>query len=119
MSKYKYTFFEGRGRGEITRLIFVYAGVDFEDVRVAPLDWRKHVASEYTTREPSQSIITLSTITSAPVGYTLARYVLGFFYIFIFISAKKFNEAPLLEVDGVTLCQSNAIAHFVARRLSK
>ena len=47
MSHYKYTFFEGRGRGEIPRLIFVYAGVEFEDVRVAPLDWRKHVASKY------------------------------------------------------------------------
>ncbi|CAF1122850.1 unnamed protein product [Brachionus calyciflorus] len=40
MSTYTLTYFNGRGRGELTRLILVAAAVQFEDVRVTwPDDW--------------------------------------------------------------------------------
>ena len=37
MSSYKVVYFNGRGRAELTRLLFVAAGQQFEDVRVS--DW--------------------------------------------------------------------------------
>ncbi|CAF1152466.1 unnamed protein product, partial [Brachionus calyciflorus] len=40
MSSYKLTYFNGRGRGETTRLIFALAAVQFEDIRInLPDDW--------------------------------------------------------------------------------
>nr|QUF59417.1 glutathione S-transferase GSTS12/13-2 [Brachionus angularis] len=39
MSSYKLTYFNGRGRAEITRLIFAAAGVEFEDVRYEFSEW--------------------------------------------------------------------------------
>ena len=37
MSSYKVVYFDGRGRAELTRLVFGAAGQNFEDVRVK--DW--------------------------------------------------------------------------------
>ncbi|XP_066304198.1 glutathione S-transferase-like [Branchiostoma lanceolatum] len=37
--KYKLTYFNARGRGELTRLIFAAAGVEFEDVRLGHGEW--------------------------------------------------------------------------------
>ena len=37
MSNYKLTYFNGRGRAELSRLIFAAAGVEFEDERIN--DW--------------------------------------------------------------------------------
>jgi len=39
--KLKLTYFNGRGRAEITRWIFAEAGVDFEDNRIEGKDWGK------------------------------------------------------------------------------
>jgi len=33
-------------------------------------------------------------------------------------SATPFGQIPILEVDGVTLCQSNAIARYLARKFN-
>jgi len=38
-SKIKFTYFDGRGRGEVSRLILAAAGQPFEDVRIAFEDW--------------------------------------------------------------------------------
>ncbi|XP_070557322.1 hematopoietic prostaglandin D synthase-like [Ptychodera flava] len=39
MPKYKLTYLVFRGRGEVIRLLFAAAGVEFEDVRVTLKDW--------------------------------------------------------------------------------
>jgi len=39
MPHYKLNYFAGRGRGEGIRFLFAYAGVPFEDNRVAKEDW--------------------------------------------------------------------------------
>ena len=39
MKKVKLTYFNGRGRAEVARLILSIAGVEFEDVRVEFSDW--------------------------------------------------------------------------------
>ena len=41
MSKYKLTYFNLRGRAEVTRLLFAQAGVEYEDHRIESADWAK------------------------------------------------------------------------------
>nr|QUF59418.1 glutathione S-transferase GSTS12/13-3 [Brachionus angularis] len=41
MPNYKLTYFNSRGRAELTRLIFAAAGVEFEDVRYELNEWPK------------------------------------------------------------------------------
>ena len=37
--KIKFTYFDGFGRGELSRLILAYAGVAYEDVRIKMAEW--------------------------------------------------------------------------------
>jgi len=72
---YKLTYFDGRGRGEIIRLILTQADVPFEDVRIS--------YQEFAERK----------------------------------SSLPFLQLPIFEIDGkITLCQSNAIARYLARK---
>lgn len=73
-SKYKLTYFNGRGLGEVIRLIFAQAAVDFEDIRIERDDWPE--------RKPT----------------------------------TPFGKIPVLDVDGIIISESRAIARFVARR---
>ena len=41
MSTYKLTYFKGKGRAEVTRLIFAQAGVQYEDIRVTREEWKE------------------------------------------------------------------------------
>jgi len=38
---YKLTYFSGRGRAELSRMIFAQAGVQYEDVRLERADWQQ------------------------------------------------------------------------------
>jgi len=71
---YKLTYFSGRGRAEIMRLIFAQAGVEYEDIRIEREKWPDHKAG------------------------------------------TPFGQLPMLEVDGVKLCQSNACARYLANK---
>jgi len=71
--KYNLIYFNGRGRGEVIRLIFETAGQAYTDTRIERADWPSHKAG------------------------------------------TPFGQLPVLEVDGVKLCQSNACARYVAR----
>ena len=39
MPQYKLIYFNARGRGELSRLILHYAGVEFEDYRFEMKEW--------------------------------------------------------------------------------
>ena len=39
-AKFKLTYFNGRGRGELSRLILAQAGVDYEDHRIGFDEWK-------------------------------------------------------------------------------
>lgn len=41
---YKLTYFDIKARGEPTRLVFAYAGVDYEDIRIS----YENLAEEWT-----------------------------------------------------------------------
>ena len=41
MVHYKLIYFNLRGRGEIIRMVFKHAGVEYEDVRFAKSEWPK------------------------------------------------------------------------------
>ena len=51
MSKYKLTYFDMRARGEIVRLVFAAAGVQYEDNRVAMDQWPTLKPSQFCFRE--------------------------------------------------------------------
>ncbi len=76
MSTYKLYYFNGRGRGEAARLIFVVAGQKYEDIRYEFNEWPAH--------KPE-----------TPLGHI-----------------------PILEVDGVKLPQSLAIARFLGKQFN-
>jgi glutathione S-transferase len=76
MVAYKLTYFNGRGRAELSRLVFAAAGIAFEDVRLEKEQW--------PALKPS----------------------------------TPFGQLPILEVDGVKLCQSNTIARYLARKFN-
>ena len=46
MPTYKLTYFDIRGRAEMTRMTFAAAGVEFEDCRVQFQDWPAVQASK-------------------------------------------------------------------------
>jgi len=72
---YKLTYFDGRGKGEVIRLILTQASVPFEDVRIS--------REEFAQRR----------------------------------STFPFLQVPIFEIDGkITLCQSGAIARYLARK---
>jgi|UniRef100_K3WK08 glutathione S-transferase len=69
----KFYYLDFPGRGELSRLVFTFGDVPFEDVRV---DGPHFYANRHT---------------------------------------YPFGQLPTLEVDGVMLSQSNAIARYAAR----
>ncbi|XP_048797231.1 hematopoietic prostaglandin D synthase [Lagopus muta] len=73
MPNYKLTYFNLRGRAEISRYIFAYSGIKYEDHRLEVADWPK-------------------------IKPTI-----------------PFGKVPILEVDGVIIHQSLAIARYLAR----
>ncbi|XP_064618239.1 glutathione S-transferase 1-like [Liolophura sinensis] len=73
MPKYKLIYFNARGFGEMARMVFAQAGVEYEDVRFERDEWPKF--KPYT----------------------------------------PFGQAPVLEVDGVQIADSAAIARYLAR----
>lgn len=44
MPQYKLIYFDIRGLGETTRMIFAQAGVEYTDERIAREDWQKRKA---------------------------------------------------------------------------
>ena len=49
MSSYKFYYFAGRGRGEICRLSFAAANIEFEDVRLDSEAWAKEKACRWSS----------------------------------------------------------------------
>ena len=89
MSNIKLTYFNGRGRGETARLILAFAGKDYEDRRIS-------------------------------FGKTTIRMIIILTDLILIDDMPSikpslpYGQVPVLEVDGVNICQSMAIARFLA-----
>jgi len=47
MVKYTLVYFDGRGRAEVSRILFELAGVEYEDKRIKGEDWGKLKSGEH------------------------------------------------------------------------
>ncbi|XP_056020329.1 hematopoietic prostaglandin D synthase-like [Ostrea edulis] len=91
MTKYTYHYFNVKGRGEVVRLVFVAAGVDFDDRRIEFQDWPKVKPTTPTGQLPILEIDGKKYFQSI----SLARYI-----------AKKnglagTNDLEQLQIDQV------------------
>ncbi|XP_041486062.1 hematopoietic prostaglandin D synthase-like [Lytechinus variegatus] len=77
MPTYKLTYFDVRGRGEIIRLVFAQAGVEYEDDRIVGSTWDS-------------------------IKGDRKRFPMGC--------------VPVLEVDGMVMIQSMAIARHLSKK---
>jgi len=65
---YKLTYFAGRGRAELSRMIFAQAGVAYEDVRIEGAQWPQLKPSECLSICSINQSIIRSTIRVASYG---------------------------------------------------
>ena len=103
MAVYKLRYFNLRGRAELARLLFHYAGQEFEDIHIGFEDWPTLKQSEY----PAHYYTAHNACSELDVKSK---------YVHDWISAMPFKQLPVLEVDGQSLSQSNAIARYLASK---
>lgn len=92
----KLFYFPMRGRAETARLLLVYSGTKYEDVRISVEQWPAMKESKFTFAFTIRPLIEFSPFPEMPMG-----------------------QMPVLEVDGKQLCQSTAIARYLARENGK
>jgi len=97
MPSYKLCYFNGRGLGEVSRLIFAQAGQEYEDFRWERDDWPKHKPNAPTGQGPWLEV------DGAKIGQStaIARYL-----------AKQFDLAgkgdlEQAQVDMVVCCMED------------
>ena len=103
MSQYKLTYFNGRGRAELTRLIFAQAGVQYEDKRIAKEEW-----PELKPKTPNGSL---------PILEIDGKTLLGSIPIARFV-AERFglagsNDIENTEIAGVMDCLTDLVTSFL------
>ncbi|XP_022333820.2 glutathione S-transferase 1-like [Crassostrea virginica] len=72
MKEYKLTYFDIRGRAEISRLVFVAAGVDFTDDRIQRETWP---ALKPKTPQGQLPILTIDGTVVLPQSLAIARFL--------------------------------------------
>uniref|UniRef100_A0A183U1F9 GST N-terminal domain-containing protein n=1 Tax=Toxocara canis TaxID=6265 RepID=A0A183U1F9_TOXCA len=87
---YKLLYFNARWRGESARLIFEYAGVPYEDVRITKEEWPKLKPSIYNIIQ----IISSCHIRMVPVSLITIIAVVYYFQQRVFLE-WSFNTLPL------------------------
>lgn len=88
LEKPKLIYFNARGRAEIIRLIFAFADVDYDDVRFAPNE-----DNDVNPSRPNDEFMKFKESGDSITG-----------------------QVPYLEIDGLKLVQSMAIARYLAGR---
>ena len=73
MPKYKLTYFKRRGKAEIARFIFAYAGVVYEDKRITEKEWQDLKPSLPTCMLPVLEVDGKMLAGSGPIALYLAR----------------------------------------------
>ena len=101
MATYKFHYFDGRGRAEVSRLILTAAGQKFEDIRYSEDDWPKHKASMPLSQIP---VLEYEGIL-LPQSMSIARFL-----------ARQFN---LAGKDNLEQAQVEAVADTAIDLLNK
>jgi len=109
MSTYKLTYFNGRGRAEVSRLIFAAAGQEFEDNRVERSDWPSLKAQTPLGQMP---VLEYDGV-KLPQSMAVARFLAKQFHL-----AGKDNLEQA-KVDAVVDTISDLFAKFVTARTEK
>lgn len=108
---YKLTYFDVQWDGEQTRLMFVYRGILFEDVRL-PLK-----LGENDWPIPSQLVDQIPEDVRLSMNRLFQTNVVGFSYL-LFNLELAGETLPLLEIKGgETIAGVKSTAKFVARKL--
>lgn len=103
MPRYKLVYFDFKNRGELIRLIFATAGVEFEDYRI-PL-----TEAAWNAHKPR-----VTNLFSFDIGVFIIHFTY-LLYIHTRFTELPFNKVPVLEIDGRPLPQTKAIAAYLAR----
>ncbi|UJR16860.1 hypothetical protein I4U23_003758 [Adineta vaga] len=107
MSTYKLYYFNGRGRAEVSRLIFAAAGQQYEDIRYERDEWPSH-----KSEMPLGQIPVLEyDDTQLPQSFSIARFLAKQFN---FAGKDNFEQA---KVDAVVDTMIDAVAKFVPTRM--
>ena len=106
MSTYKLYYFNGRGRGEVARLIFAAAGEKFEDIRYDRTEWGAHKAEMPLGQMPVLEYNGTKLPQSGAIGRFLAKQ-------FNLAGKDNFEQA---EVDAVVDTINDAVAGYIPIR---
>lgn len=101
MSTYKLYYFDGRGRSEVSRLIFAAAGQKFEDIRYSESEWALHKSEMPLGQMPVLEIDGFK----LPQSMTIARFL-----------ARQFH---LAGKDNIEQGKTEAVADTAADLLNK
>lgn len=88
---YKLFYFDTKGRGEVIRLLFVLAGVTFEDVRIQRSEWPAIKSGAQCSRV---HVLNQST----------------------FLLGMPWGQIPVLQVNGQQLAQTIPILSYLSRK---
>ncbi|CAF2749544.1 unnamed protein product [Rotaria sp. Silwood2] len=106
MSTYKLHYFNGRGRGEVSRLIFVAAGQKYEDIR--------YEGSEWPSRKNEMPLGQMPVLefdgTKLPQSLSIARFLAKQFHL---AGKDNFEQA---KVDAVADTVNDLLLKFVPAR---
>jgi glutathione S-transferase len=106
MSSYKLYYFNGRGRAEVSRLIFAAVGQKFEDIRYNQADWTSHKSQMPLGQMPVLEYEGIKLPQSIPIARFLARQLQ-------LAGRDNFEQA---KVDSVVDTISEALTTFAPIR---
>nr|QUF59399.1 glutathione S-transferase GSTS1/2-5 [Brachionus angularis] len=96
MVQYKLYYFNARGRAELSRLIFVAAGQQYEDVRLEREKWPQLKDDTPLGKLPYLEIINNGKVTKISQSVTIARYLARKFNL----AGKGDEEQAIVEMYG-------------------
>ena len=102
MVSYRLTYFNGRGRAEVSRLIFAAVGQQFEDVRIEPNDWPTFKAQTPLGQMP---VLEYEGV-QLPQSLSIARFLAKQFQL---AGRDNFEQA---KVDAIADTLSEPLAKF-------
>ncbi|XP_033755358.1 S-crystallin SL11-like [Pecten maximus] len=113
MSTYKLHYFDLRGRAEIARLLFAYAGVKYEDIRIDRAKWPEQKSSAPGGTLPYLEVDNRSFGQSMAINRYLARK-------FGLMGSDEITALAIDEfVEDVVECRSAMIAMFFEKDESR